>query len=201
MRFIVSGSTAGGYYFGWLLMDDLLGVPDSLTGVKSRFAEYTKVIHITQKQWDEISCIGVNNWDCSNRIDGRCQMKVIDKPAPLKECIELYGSYGAQKPYCNHWNHKKCIGLDVYNYIYQKPDILKQVIDILERPCYYINATLNKLSRLSIKPHTRITEARKDLGCDGSIKGAEIFVLNMYDKNRKVHSKIVVERKEGKEIR
>lgn len=201
MRFIASGVYPGCY--SWVLRIDLLGVPEFVKGTKDEVALYTEVVHITQKQWDEISCIGVNNWDCSNRIDGRCQMKVIDKPAPLKECIVLYGADGVQKPYCNHWNYEKCIGFEVYDYIYQRPDILKQVIDILERPCNYINSALRKLesSKISIKKDNCLIKVSERLGCNGSIKGAEIFVLKMYDKNRKVHSKIVVERKEGKEIR
>ena len=185
MRFIASKIYPGCY--GGLLMHNLLGVPEPhYSGapelppkwVKDEVALYTEVVHINQKQWDEVSCIRANKWDCSNIIDGKCKLEVLDKPAPLKECIVLYSADGVQKPYCNHWNYEKCIGFEVYDYIYQRPDILKQVIDILERPCNYINSALRKLesSKISIKKDNCLIKVSERLGCNGSIKGAEIFV-------------------------
>lgn len=197
MRFIASGICT--WCYGGLLMQDLLGIPAYTSGVKDELAQYTEIIHINQRELDELSCIKANKWDCSNYlVDSKCKLQILDNPAPLKECIQIYGTCGVEEPYCNHWNYQKCIGLEVYDYIYQRPEVLTKVIDILERPCHYINSALKKLeaSKISIKSNSCLMKLSEELGCDGSIKGAEIFILNMYDKDRKIHSKIVIKRKE-----
>jgi hypothetical protein len=180
------------------VISSALGMPDAAGTKGGEFAQLLDTMHISIEEWDKPTCLpyGSPEYRKEHMVQGLF---------PLKECVYVFGRINWPESYCNHWNKKHCIWLRVYDYILQRPDILNQVIKIIERPCKYLSIPDSYLTQKKWKERYEAVindTVSRSLQCNIDVKKRtlETVVLTILDSNKQrpenAKFDIIVKRKE-----
>lgn len=182
------------------LTEEIIGVPDTHMLV----GDYKK-LNISEEEWNNPVCEPMYYYDKFKK----------GELAPLKRCIFITVESPIQKPFCNFFSADYCIAVSLHEYTINRPDILKQIIEVIKKPCNFfpdiepysdkIRVHYNKYKTAYdteesyLKGHLiNYNQNLRSLQCNKPVgsRKLETIILNFIDSNKQRQFQMIVKREE-----
>lgn len=155
---------------------------------------YLEQLKLSSEEWNKTSCQLAIKQVCKDTSRGEIRGQscwnetTLPYDSPLYDCIfgPVYEKnfYSAEEKYCSFFHPEKCESLILNEYVLNRPDILKIILEVSKSPCKYLptKEKFEALKKLDEYHARLVKQTINDLGCwNDKVKKYRNIILNIND--------------------